>query len=144
MLSPEGVDSGQRYLIWRFANKAALDNWEKSDQRNRLVDEVENYSTQHYERATGMETWFALPRMKGVEAPPRWKMFVVTFLAAYVISFAARSLLTPFLGSWPLFATNLVYVGILVASLVFLALPGLSRLLRGWLYLSETTGRKYH
>lgn len=141
-LSPEGVDSDLRYLIWRFDSNAALDNWEKSDARNRLVEEVKNYSTQHYERATGMETWFALPGMKSVGAPPKWKMFIVTLLAAYVVSFVARSLLNPFLGSWPLFASNLVYVTILVAALTYFALPRLSILFRGWLYPSESTRRK--
>jgi len=141
-LSPEGVDSDLRYLIWRFDSKAALDNWEKSDARNRLVDEVKNYSTQHYERATGMETWFALPSMKTVKAPPKWKMFIVTLLAAYVISFVAHSLLAPYLDSWPLFASNLVYVSILVATLTYFGMPRLSMLLRAWLYPSESSGQK--
>jgi len=63
-LSPEGVDSDLRYLIWRYDSAAALEAWEKSDARNKLVAEVQNYSTQHYEKATGMETWFSLPGLK--------------------------------------------------------------------------------
>jgi antibiotic biosynthesis monooxygenase (ABM) superfamily enzyme len=140
-LLPEGVNSDLRYLICRFGNKAALDNWEKSDERKRLVDEVKNYSTQHYERATGMETWFTLPSMKGVKAPPKWKMFIVTLLAAYVISFVARSILAPYLDSWQLFASNFVYVSILVATLTYFAMPRLSSLLHGWLYPSKSTSR---
>ena len=85
-LSPEGVDSDLRYLIWRFDNAATLEAWEKSDVRNELVAEVQNYSTQHYEKATGMETWFSLPGMKKVQAPPKWKMFTVTLFAAYLVS----------------------------------------------------------
>jgi uncharacterized protein len=139
-LSPEGVDSDLRYMIWRFDNKAYLENWETSDVRNRLVAEANNYSTPHYERATGMETWFALPNMKAVKAPPKWKMFAVTLLAAYVVNFIARSFLTPYLDSWPLFASNLIYVTILVATLTYFAMPKLSVLLRRWLYPSKSTG----
>jgi len=133
-LSPEGIDSDLRFMVWRFENKTALENWEKSDTRNRLVDEGENYSTRHYERATGMETWFKMPNLKSVKAPPKWKMFLVTLLAAYVVSFVARLFLAPYLDSWPLLESNLVYVGILVATLTYFAMPRLSRLLRRWLY----------
>ncbi len=133
-LSPEGVDSDLRYLIWRFDNAATLEAWEKSDVRNKLVQEVQNYSTQHYEKATGMETWFLLPSMKKIQAPPKWKMFAVTLLAAYVVSFLARFILGSYLGSWPLFASNLVFSGILVGTLTYFAMPRLSSLLRSWLY----------
>lgn len=133
-LSPEGVDSDVRYLIVRFDNKANLDNWEKSDARNKLVDEVKNYATQFYVRATGMETWFSLPNMKSVKAPPKWKMFIVTLFAAYVVSFIAHLVFARYMDSWPLLESNLVYVGILVATLTYFALPKLSVLLRGWLY----------
>jgi len=141
-LSPEGADSDLRYLICRFDNKADLDSWEKSDIRNILVDEVKNYSIQHYEKSTGMETWFTLPNMKAVKAPPKWKMFLVTLLAAYVVSFVARLLLAPYLDSWPLFTSNFVYVSILVAMLTYFAMPRLSMLLRDWLYPSKSTGRR--
>lgn len=133
-LSPEGIDSDLRFMVWRFENKTALENWEKSDARNRLVDEGESYSTRHYERATGMETWFKMPNLKAVRAPPKWKMFLVTLLAAYVVSFVAHLVLAPYLDSWPLSESNLVYVCILVAALTYFAMPRLSRLLRGWLY----------
>ena len=106
-------------------------------QETSLVDEVKNYSTQHYERATGMETWFALPNLKTVKAPPKWKMFIVTLLTAYVVSFIAHFLLASYLDSWSLLASNFVYVGILVAVLTYFALPRLSILLRSWLYPNQ-------
>jgi uncharacterized protein len=133
-LAPEGVDSDLRYLIWRFDDAATLEAWEKSDVRNRLVAEVQHYSTQHYEKATGMETWFSLPGMKKVQAPPKWKMFTVTLLAAYLVSFLAHLVLGSFVGSWPLFESNLVFSAILVGTLTYFAMPRLSSVLRGWLY----------
>jgi len=33
-LSPEGVESNLRYLIWRYDSTATLDAWERSDVRN--------------------------------------------------------------------------------------------------------------
>jgi antibiotic biosynthesis monooxygenase (ABM) superfamily enzyme len=136
-LSPEGVDSNLRYLIWRFDSAATLEAWEGSDARNALVKEVQDYSTQHYEKATGMETWFSLPGTK-VHPPPKWKMFIVTLLAAYAVSLTARLLLSPYLGDWPLFASNLLFTVILVATLTYLAMPRLSSMLRKWLYPPES------
>ena len=80
------------------------------------------------------ETWFTLPDFKTVVAPPRWKMAIVVFIAAYAISSLSRSILNPFLGSWPLLANSIIYSAILVAGLTYFALLMLSKLLRRWLY----------
>jgi antibiotic biosynthesis monooxygenase (ABM) superfamily enzyme len=132
-LSPEGVESNLRYLIWRYDSTATLDAWESSDVRNSLVKEVANYATQQYEKATGMETWFSLSGMR-VQPPPKWKMFTVTLLAAYTVSLISRLLLGPYLGDWPLFASNLIFTVILVATLTYFAMPRLGSLFRKWLY----------
>jgi uncharacterized protein len=133
-LLPEGIDSDLRYMVWRFENRTSLENWEKSDVRNRLLNEGEKYSIRHYETATGMETWFKLPNLKAVKAPSKWKMALVTLLAAYVISFVAHLVLAPYLDSWSFSESNFIYSSILVATLTYFALPKLSRLLRSWLY----------
>ena len=137
-LAPRGFDSDVRYVIWRFDNRKDLDNWERSEVRNKFFLEVQDYAEQRYEKATGMETWFSLPDMHRVVAPPKWKMFLVTTLAAFLVSFIIRYLLTPYLGSWPLIATSLIYSSLLVGVLTWLAMPRLSHLLRKWLYASRT------
>jgi antibiotic biosynthesis monooxygenase (ABM) superfamily enzyme len=82
-----------------------------------------------------METWFTLPEYKAViEPPPKWKMAIVAFIAAYAISALSRSILPPFIGSWPLLIQAIVYTGILVVLLTFVTMPKLSLLLRRWLY----------
>ena len=139
-LSPQGFDSDVRYVIWRFDNQKDLDNWERSEIRNKFFLEVQNYAEQRYEKATGMETWFSLPDMHRIAAPPRWKMFLVTTLAAFVVSFILRSILTPYLGGSPLILTSLIYSALLVGVLTYFAMPWLSRLFRGWLYARRPSG----
>ena len=93
-----------------------------------------NILTRHYETATGLETWFVLPDSKPVLPPPRWKMSIVVFVAAYTTSLLSRSILGHLLSEWPLIASSIIFTAILVVSLTYLLLPLLSQLLRRWLY----------
>ena len=48
-------------------------------------------TTYYYETTTGLETWFEVPNLKSaVVAPPKWKMAIVVFVAAYAISLISR------------------------------------------------------
>ena len=133
-LAPEGFDSDVRYVIWRFDSEQNLERWERSGERAAFLEEVKSYSEQFYEKASGMETWFKLPDMHRVVAPPKSKMFLTTLLAVVIVSYGAHFVLNPFVGSWPLAVNTLVYSVILVATLTYFAMPQLSRLLRRWLY----------
>jgi uncharacterized protein len=45
-----------RYIIRRFADKAAMEAWDNSEESQRLIEEANNYSTRQYETSTGLET----------------------------------------------------------------------------------------
>jgi len=113
-----------------------MEKWDNSNESLKLIDEANQYSTRHYETSTGLETWFTLPGMKTLSQspPPRWKMAIVIFFAAYFISIASRYLLSPLIGEWPLFVNVAIFSAILVVLLTFFALPILSRVFRRWLY----------
>ena len=91
IILPGGTSSNLRYIIHRFTDKASMEAWENSQEAQKLLEEVNNYSTRHYETATGLETWFAIPDLKTVMAPlSRWKMAIVVFIAAYQHILLAR------------------------------------------------------
>ena len=131
---PGGTSSNIRYIIRRFTDKASMEIWDNSQDVQKLLKEANRYSTRHYETATGLETWFVLPDLKTVVPPPRWKMAIVVFIAAYTTSLLSRSFLSPLFSEWPLIASTVIFTTILVVSLTYIALPMLSRLLRRWLY----------
>ena len=114
---------------------ASLNAWEKSDEYLKLIEEANNCSTRYYERATGLETWFSLPDIKSIVAPPRWKMAIVTFIATYCISSLVTVIFTLeiFIRQSP-FLANTIMTTVLVMGLTYFAMPILSRLLRSWLY----------
>ena len=119
--------SAVRHIIHRFADKASLDTWENSEEALKLREEVNNYSTRYYERATGLETWFTLPDLKTIVAPTKWKMAIVTFIGAYCIS-SLVTLIFTYLRQSP-FLLNTIMTIILVVGLTYFAMPLLSRLL---------------
>ena len=131
IIAPGGNTSSVRYVINRFSDQALLDAWENSEVALSLIDEINKYST--LQRVTGLETWFNLPNLKTISAPPKWKMAIVAFIGAYCISLLASFILGSFLGLQPLLF-NLFMNIILVIGLTYFAMPLLSRLLRRWLY----------
>jgi uncharacterized protein len=134
IITQGGTNSAIRHIIYRFSDKASLDAWENSEEARKKIEEANKSSTRYYERATGLETWFTLPNVKAIVAPPKWKMAIVTLIAAYCISTLTNYILNPSLGRWPLLASSIIINVILVVSLTYFAMPILSRLLQRWLY----------
>jgi len=124
------------YIIRRFTDKTSMEAWDNSEESQKLIEEANNYSTRHYETSTGLETWFTLPDLKTLtqSPPPKWKMAIIIFFAAYAISSVSRYILSPFIGEWPIHGNGIIYTAILVVSLTYFALPTANRLLRHWLY----------
>jgi uncharacterized protein len=131
IIAPGGNISSVRYVINRFSDQTSLDAWENSEAAISLIEEVSKYST--LQKVTGLETWFNLPNLKTIVAPPKWKMAIVSFIAAYSISSVAQYILSIYLGQRPLL-TEILMTIILVVGLTYFAMPLLSRLLRHWLY----------
>jgi hypothetical protein len=134
ILTPDTGTPGLIYIIHRFEDEDCLFLWQSSPEVRKLVAEADTFSTRHYEKATGLETWFHVPELDSVPPPARWKMFLVVFAAAALISFVLRTLLSPYLSDWPLVVTTIIYTSILVALLTWVAMPYLSQLLESWLY----------
>ena len=133
IIAPGGNTSSVRYIINRFSDKASMDAWESSAEALKLIEEANNCSTMHYTSVTGLETWFSVPDLKAIVAPPRWKMAIVAFIGAYCISSIARYILGLYIGQSPLL-TNVLMNIILVLGLTYLMMPILTKLLRRWLY----------
>ncbi len=136
VIIPGGSSLTKRYIIHRFIDKPSMEKWEQSQESIKMLEEVNKYSTKHYDTATGLETWFNLPDTNVINLPPpKWKMAIVIFIAAYIISLLSQLILQPLIGHHlPLLVNVLIYSSIMVSSLTYFAMPIMSRMLRGWLY----------
>lgn len=115
--------------------------WRESDQSAELLEEADNYSTPHYDSAYGMETWFILPDLRTLVPPPKWKMALSVFMAAYAIGLLSHYLIDPYLEGWPMLISSIVFSGILVIGLTYFAMPILSRVFGRWLYPSSARAK---
>jgi antibiotic biosynthesis monooxygenase (ABM) superfamily enzyme len=65
--------------------------------------------------------------------PPRYKLALITWAAAYAVITLLLAVLGPAMSSWPLALRTLVLSVTMVVALTWLIMPRLTRLLRPWL-----------
>jgi antibiotic biosynthesis monooxygenase (ABM) superfamily enzyme len=134
MLFPEPGKPGLHHVVLHFADQEAVHRWEDSYIRQKLSHEADVFSVRSRQEATGLETWFYLPEHPELTHPPRWKMFLVTSLAVYIVS----SIIVPIQGrleDWPFLVGNILSSLLVVGSLTWVLMPLFSRyVFRKWLY----------
>ena len=66
-------------------------------------------------------------------SPPRHKLALLTWLGAYPVITLILALLGPAIVQWPLALRTLLLSVLMVVTLTWLVMPGLTRVLRPWL-----------
>jgi uncharacterized protein len=74
------------------------------------------------------------PKKHPSTAPPKYKLALLTWTAAYAIITLTLALLGSTMAHWPLALRTLFLSALMVATLTWLVMPGLTRLLRRWLF----------
>jgi antibiotic biosynthesis monooxygenase (ABM) superfamily enzyme len=74
------------------------------------------------------------PKKDPLTAPPKYKLALVTWTGAYAIITLTLALLGPTMARWPLAMRTLVLSALMVTTLTWLVIPGMTRLLRRWLF----------
>lgn len=130
-------EDGHRYhAVLRWSDPRRLAAWLESEERTTWHERIEGIAQEigsERQSTTGMEAWFSLPGTT-VQAPPRWKMVLTTFLGAYPFTLLIQWLVTPATTNWPLPLRAAVFPLVLLPVLTYLVMPSLSRLLRLWLF----------
>ncbi len=122
------------HVVFRFASSAQLHEWESSPERAELLAAGEPlvHATDVH-RVSGLETWFALPG-RTAPAPPRWKMFLVSAAAIYLLNIVLTTLYGGFIMTWPM-VLRVALVSVPVTALMtWVVMPRAARALERWLY----------
>lgn len=67
------------------------------------------------------------------QRPPRFKLALLTWAAAYAVITLVLEVLGPVMDGWPLGLRTFVLSVLMVATLTWLLMPALTRLFRPWL-----------
>lgn len=115
---------------------ADLQAWLQSDEHNQWLQKVRPLLEEEETRqvTTGLETWFTPPGAGSIVPPPRWKMFLVTWLVAWLLVWPLdvwyAPVIAPLVPFWRAGAFTLV----IVAVLTYVLMPNATRLLHAFLY----------
>jgi antibiotic biosynthesis monooxygenase (ABM) superfamily enzyme len=72
-------------------------------------------------------------RIRAPAAPPRYKLALVTWIGVYPVITVLLAVLGPVTATWPLPLRTLVLTAVMVPTLIWVVMPMLTRLFRGWL-----------
>jgi antibiotic biosynthesis monooxygenase (ABM) superfamily enzyme len=134
ILIPTKGQTGLHHVVMYFTDEKSMLQWETSYIRQKLSHEADAFSRRMRQEATGLETWFSIPECPELEAPPRWKMAIVTFFAVYALSIIIIPILHIF-ESFNFYAESIMVAALLVGILTWAVMPLLSRyVFRKWLY----------
>jgi uncharacterized protein len=131
----------RRVLIAQFPDVDGVTAWDESEDRDQLVKEAEEFSSLHLQRASGLETWFALPHKRAIVPPPRWKQLMATLVGAYPLVVLMSAFVLPRLTAWPLLLRSIVLPVVLLTLMTYAVMPVVTNVLRGWLYAASDEAR---
>jgi antibiotic biosynthesis monooxygenase (ABM) superfamily enzyme len=123
-------------VIYTFSDPHALHGWMVSSERHALIQQLDDVSEvfEKVEPLTGLETWFLLPNRTTITPPPRWKMWLVSFVAVYPFVVLFQWLIAPELEDWPLLLRSAIFPLVLLSIMTFVLMPYATRIAKHWLY----------
>jgi uncharacterized protein len=123
-------------IVFKFNHLSSLQAWEASAIRRKLLDRAERLTIGKGKSQvlTGLETWFTLTPQQAVIPPPRYKMLLVTCLAAFPTVNVINSVLQPVLQSLPVLLRSLVTMVLLLTLMTYVIMPRMTKLFAAWLY----------
>jgi antibiotic biosynthesis monooxygenase (ABM) superfamily enzyme len=118
--------------VLRFHSEETWEAFRDSDVYQAFVARIREHleEDQRVEAATGLEGWFAAPGRQFVEAPPRWKAALVTWVGVAPTALALTFVFNRLLPDWPWVARNLVFGATMVVILTWVVMPPLSAWMR--------------
>jgi antibiotic biosynthesis monooxygenase (ABM) superfamily enzyme len=126
-------------VIIRFDTTANLKRWMESNDRQRLIKEVQPClaGADDFFISSGLDFWFT-PAGAKAKVPVRWKQYLVTWSAIYPLAIGVPLLVGPALHALgvPAFPplTTLAVTAVIVFLMVYVVMPRYTRLVQRWLF----------
>ncbi len=132
---------GEYRSVFRFDGVEALESFERSDFRTRMMAEGEHLfaADATWERMTGLEFWFDPPPGTRVPQPSPHRMALVLIAVVFTLVLALNLVFGPLMTSWPLPLRVLITVVIQVVLMTYVIMPRLTPLIARFIYPSSQT-----
>jgi antibiotic biosynthesis monooxygenase (ABM) superfamily enzyme len=133
---PQTAATGEYRLVYRFDTREHLRAWLDSDERAAWLERAEPHviGPVRTQFVTGLETWFTLPGQPDTPPPPPYKMALLTWITIFPLITLVVVVLDPVLEELALVPRLALTTAVTVPIMTWLAMPRVTRLLRGWLY----------
>jgi antibiotic biosynthesis monooxygenase (ABM) superfamily enzyme len=129
-----GDDPMLYHVVFAFDDEAHLAAWESSPERAHWLAQVQAHTVgEQRDRVSGVEYWFQPPG-GAPQAPPRWRVAVVTWLGIFPTVLFLFLTVAPWLEHWPLVPRVFVITVLVVVIMTWLVAPRLTRWLAHWLH----------
>ncbi len=135
IVRPEG-DEREYRVVLTFDHISNLRKWDDSEERRAWYARARELAEDEPELSvlTGLETWFTLSASGAVVPPPRYKMWLLSWLAIWPLITLLSFLGQPVLEEMPIPLRTLTLTGILLPTMTWIVMPRMTRLFRRWLY----------
>jgi antibiotic biosynthesis monooxygenase (ABM) superfamily enzyme len=128
--------AGEYRSVFRFESLEALERFEGSDFRARMLDEAAPLfaGDAAWERLTGLEFWFDPPPGLRIPQPSPHRMALVLVAVVFALVLVLNLVLGPLMVGWPLALRVLVTVTIQVGLMTYVIMPRLTPRIARFIY----------
>jgi len=141
IIKPTDPSNLEYVAIVQWSNYENLKKWQQSDDLKQMLKESEEFSisTKNLHEEAGMEIWFDWPSdTKRLSKPAFYKQTLIAIMVVLPLIFSVGAILRQLLSSLELpFEIVIVFNVIIIAPLITLLMPHVTKLLYPWLYPSK-------
>ena len=138
VVKPQDPENLEYLVIVRWKNYNSLKKWQLSNDFKQIINESKSFtlSTKTIQEDTGMEIWFDWPNdIKPVLKPKFYKQVLVAIITVLPLIFLIGMITDPILSKLNLLPEIIIIINVLiVAPLITLIMPKITKLLYFWLY----------
>ena len=137
-IKPTDPSNPEYVVIVQWSNYENLKKWQQSDDFKQMIKESEEFtislSTLHEE--CGMEVWFDWPKdARRILKPSFFKQTLVAIMVVLPLIFLVGAILQPLIAGFELpYEIKIVINVLIIAPLITLIMPRITKLLYPWLY----------
>jgi hypothetical protein len=138
LVRPDDEGSGDEvnlyHLVFAFDSPEHQQGWQVSPTRSLgLAAIAPHIEGQTQRQVSGLGHWFAAP-VGSKQAPPRWKVAVVTWLGICPTVYGLFLTVAPFMADWPLLPRVMLITVLVVLIMTWVVAPKLTQWLKPFLY----------